>query len=40
MADALTAPGFPAPARLDLDGAGRSAQILAAMVDAVAKARR
>jgi hypothetical protein len=39
MANALTAPGFPAPSRLDLDGASRSARILAAMVDAVAAAR-
>jgi predicted glycosyltransferase len=39
MAEALAAPGFPAPARLDLDGARRSVRVLAAMVDAVAAAR-
>jgi predicted glycosyltransferase len=40
MTEALTAPGFPAPARLDLDGASRSAEILGRMVDDVAAARR
>lgn len=36
---ALTRPGFPAPSRLDLDGASRSAGILTALVDEVVAAR-
>jgi predicted glycosyltransferase len=40
MGAALDAPGFPASVQLDLDGAGRSAEILAELVDAVAVARR
>jgi predicted glycosyltransferase len=39
MEAALTTPGFPAPARLALDGASRSATILGALVDEVAGAR-
>ena len=39
MEAALTTPGFPAPARLDLDGAARSAALLGALVDEVAGAR-
>lgn len=40
MTAALTTPGFPAPARLALDGAARSAARLGALVDDVAAARR
>lgn len=40
MDTALTAPGFPAPAALDLGGAGRSVTILRALVDGVLAARR
>jgi predicted glycosyltransferase len=39
MDTALTAPGFPAPVRLDLGGAARSAAIIGALVGAVAAAR-
>lgn len=39
MEAALTTPGFPAAADLDLAGAPRSAKILAALVDEVAAAR-
>jgi len=38
--DALTAPGFPAPARLDLNGASRSAEILTSLVEEVIAARQ
>jgi predicted glycosyltransferase len=40
MQDALTSPGFPAPARLDLRGASRSVAILREMVDEVIAARK
>lgn len=40
MQDALTSPGFPAPARLDLRGASRSVAILREMVDEVVAARK
>jgi predicted glycosyltransferase len=40
MAEALTARGFPAKVRLDLDGARRSVEILAGLVDGVARARQ
>lgn len=40
MDAALTTPGFPAPARLDLAGAGRSIEILQALVEEVRLARR
>jgi len=40
MEAALTTPGFPAPARLDLDGAARSVAILRELVDGVAAARQ
>ncbi len=39
MQEALTEPGFPARAKLDLNGARRSAQILGALVDGVIAAR-
>jgi predicted glycosyltransferase len=39
MHDALTAPGFPARSRLDLDGANRSVEILKDLVDEVIAAR-
>jgi len=39
MESALTTPGWPTPARLDLDGARRSARLLGALVDEVAAAR-
>ncbi len=39
MHAALTTPGFPAPARFDLGGAARSAEILGALVDEVVAAR-
>lgn len=39
METALTTPGFPAPARLDLDGAARSVAVLRGLVDGVAAAR-
>ncbi|MCI0372505.1 MAG: glycosyl transferase [candidate division NC10 bacterium] len=38
--DALTAPGFPAPARLDLNGASRSAEIVKSLVEEVIAARQ
>ncbi|MBI3003030.1 MAG: glycosyl transferase family 28, partial [candidate division NC10 bacterium] len=40
MDEALAAPGFPAPARLDLDGLTRSVEIVERLVDGVAAARR
>ena len=40
MEEALTATGFPAPVRLDLDGARRSVEIVTALVDGVVKARQ
>ncbi|MGH7408898.1 MAG: glycosyltransferase family protein [Candidatus Methylomirabilales bacterium] len=40
MHDALTTPGFPAPARLDLNGATRSADILKDLVEGVIAARQ
>ena len=40
MEEAVSAAGFPAPVRLDLDGARRSAEIVRALVDGVVKARR
>jgi predicted glycosyltransferase len=40
MGEALAAPGFPAPARLDLDGLTRSVEIVGRLVDKVAAARR
>jgi predicted glycosyltransferase len=40
METALTAPGFPAPARIDLGGAARSTEVLREMVDGVVAARR
>ena len=40
MTEALTARNFPAKVRLDLDGARRSVEILAALVDQVAAARQ
>jgi len=40
MEEALTAPGFPAPVRLDLGGARRSVEILTALVDGVVRARQ
>lgn len=39
MDEALTAPGFPAPARLDLTGLTRSVEVVGRLVDAVAAAR-
>jgi predicted glycosyltransferase len=39
MEAALATPGFPAPARLELDGAGRSAAIAGTLIDEVAAAR-
>lgn len=39
METALTTPGFPAPSRLDLDGAPRSAAIVRGLVDGVVAAR-
>jgi hypothetical protein len=39
MDDALARPGFPAPARLDLDGAARSVAILTALAEGVRAAR-
>jgi predicted glycosyltransferase len=39
MTAALTTPGFPAAARLDLDGAGRTAAIVGELVDRVMAAR-
>ena len=40
MEEALTATGFPAPVRLDLDGARRSVEVVKALVDGVVKARQ
>lgn len=40
MTEALTAPGFPAEVCLDLDGARRSVELLAALVDEVIAARQ
>lgn len=40
MHDALTTPGFPAPARLDLQGATRSVGIVKNLVDGVIAARQ
>jgi predicted glycosyltransferase len=40
MEEALAAPGFPAPARLDLGGVARSVQLLGDLVAGVAAARR
>jgi len=40
MHDALTAPGFPARSRLDLDGGSRSVEILKDLVDEVIAARQ
>jgi predicted glycosyltransferase len=40
MTRALTRPGFPAPVRLDLDGARRSAAVVRSLGDEVAAARR
>jgi predicted glycosyltransferase len=39
MEEALAAPGFPAKARIDLDGAARSVEILSGLVDGVIAAR-
>jgi predicted glycosyltransferase len=39
MEEALSATGFPAPVRLDLDGARRSVEIVTGLVDGVVKAR-
>jgi predicted glycosyltransferase len=39
MDDSLARPGFPAPARLDLDGAARSVAILTALAEGVRAAR-
>jgi predicted glycosyltransferase len=39
MDDALARPGFPAPARLDLDGAARSVAILTGLAEGVRAAR-